>query len=521
VADAVSRAHHRPTLLLGEPGSGRTKTAVHLAEVLERPVFRISLPKFDDEALLRESLKQIRECGGIAILDDLDRLSGEAAPECLPAINEAWSNGPSTLTIVSHEGRARLEAWMPGALEMVDTLELRPLGTEHMRDAVYQAADELLDRHGLTRAGDSPLEGLIRVADQHLGGLAMPGRALDLLDLACARTLRQGSDQVHADTWIDIVCERTGLSRGRVDGSGDQDVLDLDTALARYVVGHSEPLHTIASLVRRNRAGFGGARPVASVLLLGPSGVGKTEIAKALASSLFHREDALVRLDMSEYAEAHAVARVVGAPPGYVGHEQGGALTDPLLAQPHRVVLLDEIEKAHRDVHQLMLQVFDEGRLTDGRGRTVDFRHALIVMTSNLGAPLMEEDPHCDEQEVLDEARAAFPVELWNRIEAPLVLRPLTSAELHKVCKRLVASSSKRLLAERGVQYELSEGAAAHLVQLAGDDPSLGARPLRHLLSRQVEAFIADSILRGQLRAGTKVIVDHGIRGYSLRQTRR
>jgi ATP-dependent Clp protease ATP-binding subunit ClpC len=287
-------------------------------------------------------------------------------------------------------------------------------------------------------------------------------------------------------------------------------MLDLDVRLARQVVGHEHVLDTLAALVRRNRAGFSSGRPIASVLLLGPSGVGKTEIAKALGHALFERDDALLRLDMSEYAEAHAVARVVGAPPGYVGHEQGGALSDPMVRNPHRVVLLDEIEKSHRDVHQLLLQVFDEGRLTDGRGRTVDFRHSVIVMTSNLGAELMNEGEVPSDDEVLARARAHFPVELWNRIEAPLVLRPLTRAQMLAISRRLIAASSARLVHDRGIRYRVDDDVLEQLIDRAGIDPSLGARPLRHLLGREVESLLADAILRGRVRAGDEALVRFG-----------
>jgi ATP-dependent Clp protease ATP-binding subunit ClpC len=216
---------------------------------------------------------------------------------------------------------------------------------------------------------------------------------------------------------------------------------------------------------------------------------------------------------MSEYAEAHAVARVVGAPPGYVGHEQGGALTDPMIRNPHRVILLDEIEKSHRDVHQLLLQVFDEGRLTDGRGRTVDFRHAVVIMTSNLGAELMlspldaDDGEPCEDDDVLGQARAHFPVELWNRIEAPLVLRPLSREQMLAICRRLITSSSARLTRDRGIRYRVDDAAIEQLIDRAGVDPALGARPLRHLLGREIESLIADQILRGRVRAGDEAVV--------------
>ncbi len=512
LADAVLRRSPRPPLLVGPHGCGRTLVASHLARILGVPVFLLSAASHADEDTLRADLAIVARHRGVAILDDLDQVGSDTPPIFLPALVKIWSSGqPPILTIVSPEGRARLETWLPGLSSTFDVLELPVLEGDELRAAVAAAAPAVLAQHGLSLGTGSRLAELTRVADRFLGGLAMPGRALDLLDLACARTAREGRTQVQRDTWIDIVCERSGIPRERVEGLGNQEMLDLEGELARQVVGHEHAIKALAQLIRRNRAGFSSQRPVATVLLLGPSGVGKTEIAKALCGALFDRPDALVRLDMSEYAESHAVARVIGAPPGYVGHEQGGALTDPLLRHPHCVVLLDEIEKAHRDVHQLLLQVLDEGRLTDGRGRTVDFRHAVLIMTSNLGASclLAEDEPHADsDARALEAARAAFPVELWNRIEAPLVLHPLRNAELATICARLVRASSERLFRERGIRFKLSDRACRHVVGLCGRDAALGARPLRHVLTRVIEARVADAILRGQVRAGMQVEVD-------------
>ena len=516
LADAVLRRSPRPPLLVGPHGCGRTLVASHLARILGVPVFLLSAASHADEDTLRADLAVVARQRGVAILDDLDQVGSDAPPIFLPALVKIWSSGqPPILTIVSPEGRARLEAWLPGLSSTFDVLELPVLEGEELRAAVDAAAPAVLAQHGLSLGPGARLAELTRVAERFLGGLAMPGRALDLLDLACARTAREGRTRVQRDTWIDIVCERSGIPRERVEGLGNhlgnQEILDLEGELARQVVGHEHAIKALAQLIRRNRAGFSSQRPVATVLLLGPSGVGKTEIAKALCGALFDRQDALVRLDMSEYAESHAVARVIGAPPGYVGHEQGGALTDPLLRHPHCVVLLDEIEKAHRDVHQLLLQVLDEGRLTDGRGRTVDFRHAVLIMTSNLGAAclLAEDQAHADsDARALEAARAAFPVELWNRIEAPLVLHPLRNAELATICARLVRASSERLFRERGIRFKLSDRACRHVVGLCGRDAALGARPLRHVLTRVIEARVADAILRGQVRAGMQVEVD-------------
>lgn len=511
LADALLRKSVRAPLLVGEHGSGRSLLAMHVAKLLDRPLFRLEAPDYDDEESLADDLELIAEANGLVVLDDLDRMTSDAPPALLPALARAWASAtPRTLTVLSHEGRARLEAWMPGILDTLDLVLLEPLDGADVHTAVRLASDAVLEQHGLSLADDAHLSELTRIADRFLTGLAMPGRALDLLDLACARTTREGRTSVGHETWIDITCERTGLPRARVIGNGDRDMLDLDVRLARSVVGHEHVLDVLAALVRRNRAGFSSGRPIASVLLLGPSGVGKTEIAKALAHALYERGDeALLRLDMSEYAEAHAVARVVGAPPGYVGHEQGGALTDPMVRNPHRVVLLDEIEKSHRDVHQLLLQVFDEGRLTDGRGRTVDFRHAVVIMTSNLGADLLigARDDHTDDEQVLTEARAHFPVELWNRIEAPLVLRPLTRDQMLAICRRLIAGSSARLGRDRGIRYRVEDAVIERLIDRAGVDPALGARPLRHLLGREIESLIAEEILRGRVRAGEEAVV--------------
>jgi ATP-dependent Clp protease ATP-binding subunit ClpC len=512
LADALLRKSVRPPILVGEHGSGRSLLAVHVAKLLDRPLFRLEAPDYEDEDSLADDLELIAEAKGVVVFDDLDRIASDTPPALLPALARAWATGaPRTLTVLSHEGRARLEAWMPGILDTLDVVLLAPLDGGDVHTAVRLASDAILEQHQLTLADDAHVSELTRIADRFLTGLAMPGRALDLLDLACARSAREGKTEVGQDAWVDITCERTGLPRTRILGNGDRDMLDLDVRLARWVVGHEHVIEVLAALVRRNRAGFSSGRPIASVLLLGPSGVGKTEIAKALAQALYERgDDALLRLDMSEYAEAHAVARVVGAPPGYVGHEQGGALTDPMIRNPHRVILLDEIEKSHRDVHQLLLQVFDEGRLTDGRGRTVDFRHSVVIMTSNLGADLMlagsEGDP-CEDEDVLAEARAHFPVELWNRIEAPLVLRPLRREQMLAICRRLITSSSARLTRDRGIRYRVDDAAIEQLIDRAGVDPALGARPLRHLLGREIESLIAEQILRGRVRAGDEAVV--------------
>jgi ATP-dependent Clp protease ATP-binding subunit ClpC len=450
LADAMTRRGGRPVLLLGPSGCGRTLLATHLAVAARRPTFLLSAPDYgdDDEQRLRRDLATVSDADGLAIFDDFDRLVLEAAPAWLADLTQAWvRDRPRLVPIVSPEGAGRLAQWIPGVLEIADVVRIESLEGPALGDAVTSTSPSILAAHQVALEPDARPSELVRLSDRFLTGLAQPGRAIDLLDLACARTRRRGLGSLSRTALHELVAERAQLPVSRVAGGNDRDVLELDSRLAQRVVGHTDALRSIAELVRRNRAGLGGARPILGALLLGPSGVGKTEIAKALAWALFEREDALVRLDMSEYAEPHAVARIVGAPPGYVGYEQGGTLTNPLVRQPHCVVLLDEIEKAHRDVHQVLLQILDEGRLTDGRGRTIDFRHAAIIMTSNLGADRVRRvagRPRMDEAEVTAIARAAFPLELWNRIEAPLVMQPLSTEDLRKICRRIARTSSDR-----------------------------------------------------------------------------
>lgn len=518
LADAVGRQGGRSPIVVGPPGVGRTALCHHLATVFDRPVFALDATEYETEDDFELDLKSIREAAGIAILDDVDRIATETCPAWLTAMSRAWTHrSPTIVTISSPDGVARLSTWMPGSTEVLDVLRLEPIEGDDLDAAMRMHGPAVLEAHGVSLGSDAKISEITRWADRYLNGLAMPGRALDLLDLIGARSAREGHSQLHRATCLDVVAERCGLPTSKIEARSDQDALDLEQRLTERVVGHEHAVSTIAKLVRRNRAGFGGARPMLSALLLGPSGVGKTELAKALCEALFDRDDALVRLDMSEYAEAHAIARIVGAPPGYVGHEQGGALSDPLLKRRHCVVLLDEIEKAHRDVHQLLLQVFDEGRLTDGRGRVIDFRDAAIVMTSNLGAHcLIAESGPTARRQALDVARAAFPVELWNRIEAPLVMDALTDEQRTKICRRLANASSDKLRRERGIGYRLTDAAVSRLVLTAGRDPALGARPLRHLLHHEVESLIAEAVLRGHVRAGTTIEIDFD-RGFTWR----
>ncbi len=284
----------------------------------------------------------------------------------------------------------------------------------------------------------------------------------------------------------------------------------MEDELGRRVVGQSPAVIAVSDAVRRARAGVSDPdRPTGSFLFLGPTGVGKTELAKALADFLFDDERAIVRIDMSEYSEKHSVARLVGAPPGYVGYEQGGQLTEAVRRRPYSVVLLDEVEKAHQDVFDVLLQVLDDGRLTDGQGRTVDFRNTILILTSNLGSQLIADPMRSDESKrdaVLSVVRQHFKPEFLNRLDDLVVFDALSTEELSQIVAIQVAALGARLAARR-LTLEVTD-AAQEWLAMTGFDPVYGARPLRRLVQSAIGDRLAKALLAGEIRDGDTVVVD-------------
>jgi len=317
-------------------------------------------------------------------------------------------------------------------------------------------------------------------------------------------------EEVGPDDVADVVAAWTGIPAGRMLEGETAKLLRMEDDLHRRVVGQDEAVRAVSDAVRRARAGLSDPdRPTGSFLFLGPTGVGKTELAKALAELLFDDERAVVRIDMSEYAERHAVARLIGAPPGYVGYDQGGQLTEAVRRRPYSVVLLDEVEKAHPDAFDVLLQVLDDGRLTDGQGRTVDFRNVLLVMTSNLGSAYLVDpltSPEVKRASVLASVREHFKPEFLNRLDEIVVFRALTPADLVPVVELQLARLARRL-ADRRVTMSVTDGAKRWLAE-QGYDPAYGARPLRRLVSSAVGDRLARALLGGQVRDGDAVTVD-------------
>jgi ATP-dependent Clp protease ATP-binding subunit ClpB len=382
---------------------------------------------------------------------------------------------------------------------------------ERPRELRKRIEETKLEIDKAMRVGD-----LSRAAELQYGTLATLERELKELEAKAqsAGGRRLLKEEVDEEDIAEVVSRWTGIPVSKLMEGEMQKLLRLPEDLHHRVVGQDEAVRAVADAVVRARAGIKDPkRPIGSFLFLGPTGVGKTELARALATTLFDDEDNMIRLDMSEYMEKHTVARLIGAPPGYVGYDEGGQLTEAVRRKPYSVVLLDEIEKAHPDVFNVLLQVLDDGRLTDGHGRTVNFRNTVIIMTSNIGSQLILEMRGADErsyqrmrEQVLDALRRHFRPEFLNRVDEVVVFRALTEAELAKIVE-IQLDGLRRRLADRRITLEVSEAARNYLARI-GYDPVFGARPLKRAIQREVETPVARLIVAGKLRDGGTVRVD-------------
>jgi len=353
---------------------------------------------------------------------------------------------------------------------------------------------------------------LARAAELRFGTLHQLERALAAENARLEAQHGAGrllKEEVDEEDVAEVVAKWTGIPVTRLLEGEVQKLVSMEDRLAQRVVGQPDALRAVSNAVRRARSGLSDPnRPIGSFLFLGPTGVGKTELARALAEFLFDDERAMVRLDMSEYMEKHTVARLIGAPPGYVGYDEGGQLTEAVRRRPYAVVLFDEVEKAHPDVWNALLQLLDDGRLTDGQGRTVDFRNTVVIMTSNLGSHHFREvaDPAKARRLVLDELRQHLRPEFLNRIDEVIVFAPLGLDEIKRVVD-IQATHLQRRLAEKRITLELTDGARAVLAR-EGFDPVYGARPLKRTLQRRVQDPLAMRILEGEFRPGDTITVD-------------
>ena len=384
-------------------------------------------------------------------------------------------------------------------------------GTTRVKEQIEQAR---LDMESAQRHQD-----YAKMSELQYGKLPELEKQLAAAQAAEQQDFKLVQDKVTAEEIAEVVARWTGIPVAKMLEGEREKLLHMEDDLHRRVVGQDEAVKAVSDAIRRARAGLSDPnRPSGSFLFLGPTGVGKTELCKALAEFMFDTTDAMVRIDMSEFMEKHSVSRLIGAPPGYVGYEEGGYLTEAVRRRPYSVILLDEVEKAHADVFNVLLQVLDDGRLTDGQGRTVDFRNTVIVMTSNLGSQMIQdasensEDGDAEEQytqmkaSVLGVVQAHFRPEFINRLDEIVVFRPLDKTQIRAIAKIQLAYLEKRL-AERQLKLQISD-AALVLLGNAGFDPVYGARPLKRAIQQQLENPLAQQLLAGDFSAGDTIAVD-------------
>ena len=404
-------------------------------------------------------------------------------------------------------GRDELKARWRSEKELVENLQKKKHAAEELRFEAERAE----------RAGDYG-----RVAEIRYGKLIENEKEIEQLNVAIEEKRNAGAmvrDDVRSDDIAEIVSRWTGIPVSRMLESEKEKLLRLEDELHRRVVGQDEAIRAVSDAVRRSRAGLQDEkRPVGSFIFLGTTGVGKTELARALAEFLFNDENLLTRIDMTEYQERHSVSRLIGAPPGYVGYDEGGQLTEAIRHKPYSVVLLDEIEKAHPDVFNILLQVLDDGRLTDNKGRTVNFRNTIVIMTSNLGSSLIREniegasgeltEENADRlrEELVQMLRSTLRPEFVNRVDEIVMFRPLTLEQIREIV-RMQFDRVARMLEEKGISSELTERAAAWLAD-RGFDPLFGARPVKRLIQKEIVNELSKQIIAGTVDRSKKVRID-------------
>jgi ATP-dependent Clp protease ATP-binding subunit ClpC len=548
VIDILGKRRTNNPCLVGEPGVGKTAIVEGVAQRLlearggldEKVVVELDVASLVAGTQLRGSFSEklnalkdeVRRSGGrvVVFIDEIHTLVGAGATAEGPqdAANElkaAMARGEFPCIGATTHDEFRKIISSDAALERRFT----PVTVnEPSVNETIGILDGVIGRYAAHhRVTYSPqaLEACATLGARYVTDRFLPDKAISIADLAGSRCRREGRGRVEAEDVARIVAALAGVPEERLLMNDSARLLQLEADLRKRIVGHDEAAGRIARVIRRNYAGFASRRPMGSFLFLGPTGVGKTEMARALADVLFGSRDALVRVDMSELSEPHSVSRLVGAPAGYVGYGDGGQLTEPVRRRPSSVVLLDEIEKACREVQLLLLQVLEEGRLTDGKGRHIDFSNTVLVMTSNLGAEAFTarpravgfspsaaagaapESPDAELEAAAATARKALPPELWNRIDERLPFRPLREAEVARIATLLLAESSQRLSTERGIEYLAGEDVVGHLLRSGGFDPQLGARPMRQTVQRLVEAPLAERILQGEFSSGDRVRV--------------
>ena len=517
VVSILARRSKNNPVLIGEPGVGKTAIVEGLAQRIaqgnvpaalsEKRVLALSLGPLvagtkyrgEFEGRVKKILDEVKRAGRdiILFIDELHTLVGAGAAE-----------GSLDLSSMIKPELARGELQCIGATTFdeyrkyveADAALERRFQPVHVDEPTIEQTVAILRglrpkyaaHHGVT-IDDEALAAAAALSARYIADRYLPDKAIDVVDEAAATAAMRGDKRVAVEQVAGVVSRWTGIPQGTITEAQRAGLLALEETLGARVIGQDHAVRIVAEAIRRARAGLKDPRkPVGGFLFIGPSGVGKTELARTLAHALFGTDDALIRLDLSEYTESHTISRLIGAPPGYTGHEEPGQLTEPIRRRPYSVVLFDEIEKAHPDVAALLLQILDDGRVTDSKGRSIDFRHAIIVLTSNTER---------------DELESMLRPELLDRIDEVIVFAPLGSAEIEKIVELQIELLAMRVGAQ-SMQLHLSERARQFLT---GESMAQGngARFVARAIARHVTTPLSDAILRGRLAAGHTARVDY------------
>ncbi len=539
--DVLGKRRANNPCLVGEPGVGKTAIVQGLAchliadenpEMSNKVIVELDMGRLlagtQMRGALAEKLRGIKEevveARGqiIVFIDEIHTLVragavGEGAQDASNDLKSVLSRGefPCIGATTIHEYKTYIER-DPALLRRFHTIWVEEPSEEETLQ-ILQGLLRTYSIHHKVHFTPASLQSAVRLSSRYMHDRRHPAKALDVLDMAASRAKRQGTKTVDRPQVVEVIANLSAIPKEHLLVEDRERLLRMEEVLAQKVIGHNAILREISTVVRRNYAGFRGQRPIGSFLFLGPTGVGKTEMAKALTQFLFHDHRSMVRIDMSEFQEAVSVNRLLGAPPGYVGHDDGGQLTEAVRLRPYRLVLFDEIDKAHPDVLTVLLQMLDEGHLTDGKGRRVVFSNCVIVMTSNSGSECFtnkrqgigfgkHDDPQqALESAVLEAAQRHLRPELWNRIEGRFVFHPLLAEDVRRVARLLIQEGAERLCLEKDISYTVRDEVLDWLIAKGGYIPAFGARPMRSVIERHLEAALADEILRGLVQRGDRL----------------